>query len=268
MTIDITLDENKNIITNSEVVSKVSENKATTLKFHVGSFIEKYGFNFYLDIEKPDGSKFTTKKLNVVNNIVEYEITNNLLDQEGFLQIEVVLIKDNIKIIYPTLWLKVKRSINASNELAPENKTLMSQIEEVLKIINISGSGDKYLSDDGTYKNISSGSSDYDSLENQPIKRIISMDSENPTILRNLESGAYLLHGWFKPYDKSNDIMAAQTPIITIVATSSDASYIQLFFPYNNMVQYFEITDNNYIENSISFNDILNRIENLENINK
>lgn len=41
MTIDITLDENKNITANSKVIGKVSENKTTLLKFHVGDFIEK-----------------------------------------------------------------------------------------------------------------------------------------------------------------------------------------------------------------------------------
>lgn len=268
MIIDITLDENKNITANSKVISKVSENKATLLKFHVGDFIDKYGFNFYLDFEKPNGSKFTTQKLNVVNNLVEYEITNSLLDESGFLQVEVILTKDNKKIIYPTLWFEIDKSINATNELAPENKTLISEIEEVLNKIDDSGTGTKYLSDDGTYKEISGGTTDYDSLDNQPIKRIVNMDSGNPTILRNLDSGAYLLHGWFKPYAGSDITSAAQTPIIAIVTTSSDTSYIQLFFPYDNMVQYFEITDNSYKDSSISFNDLLSRIEALENANK
>lgn len=268
MTIDITLDENKNITANSKVISKVSENKATLLKFHVGDFIDKYGFNFYLDFEKPNGSKFTTQKLNVVNNLVEYEITNSLLDESGFLQVEVVLIKDNKKVIYPTLWFEIDKSINATDELAPENKTLISEIEEVLNKIDTSGTGDKFLSDDGTYKNISGGTSNYDNLENQPIKRIISMDDDKPTVLRNLDSGAYLLHGWFKAYASSDELMAAQTPIIAIVTSSSDTSYIQLFFPYDNMVQYFEITDSSYKDNNISFNDLLSRIEALEKVNK
>lgn len=149
MIIDITLDENKNITANSKVISKVSENRATLLKFHVGDFVEEYGFNFYLDFKKPNGSKFTTQKLNVVNNLVEYEITNSLLDESGFLQVEVVLIKDNKKVIYPTLWFEINESINATDELAPENKTLISEIEEVLNKIDTSGTGTKFLSDDG-----------------------------------------------------------------------------------------------------------------------
>lgn len=264
MTIDITLDENKNITANSKVISKVSENRATLLKFHVGNFVEEYGFNFYLDFKKPNGSKFTTQKLNVVNNLVEYEITNSLLDESGFLQVEVVLIKDNKKVIYPTLWFEINESINATDELAPENKTLISEIEKVLDKIDTSGTGTKFLSDDGTYKNISSGTSDYDDLENQPIKRITSMDNENPVILRNLESGAYLLHGWFSPFTGSTVKMAAQTPIIATVATTSDISYIQLFFPFNNIIQYFEIKDDDFTSKNVSLNDLLSRIEALE----
>lgn len=264
MTIDITLDENKNITANSKVISKVSENKATLLKFHVGDFIDKYGFNFYLDFEKPNGSKFTTQKLNVVNNLVEYEITNSLLDESGFLQVEVILTKDNKKIIYPTLWFEIDKSINATDELAPENKTLISEIEEVLNKIDTSGTGDKFLSDDGTYKEVSSGTTDYDGLENQPIKRITSMDKENPIVLRNLTSGVYLLHGWFSPYTGSTIKMAAQTPVIATVAISSIASYIQLFFPFNNIIQYFEIKDDDYTSKNISLNDLLSRIEALE----
>lgn len=264
MIIDITLDENKNITANSKVIGKVSENKTTLLKFHVGDFIENYGFDFYLDFEKPNGSKFTTQKLNVVNSLVEYEITNSLLDEEGFLQVEVVLMKGNKKAIYPTLWFDVKKSINATDELAPENKTLISEIEEVLNKIDTSGTGNKYLSDDGTYKEVSGGTTDYDSLENQPIKRMTSMDKENPIILRSLISGAYLLHGWFCPFAGSTTKMAAQTPIIATVATTSNTSYIQLFFPFNNMVQYFEITDDNFTNKNISLNSLLSRIEKLE----
>lgn len=112
--------------------------------------------------------------------------------------------------------------------------------------------------------NDQSGTTDYDSLENQPIKRITSMDGENPIVLRSLKSGAYLLHGWFSPYTGSTVKMAAQTPVIAVVATSSDTSYIQLFFPFNNIIQYFEIKDDNFTSKNVSLNNLLSRIEALE----
>lgn len=266
MTIDITLNDLKEITANSDVIGKTFENKAVILCFHLTE--KMLNKDFYLDIEKPDGTKFRTKKLIVEDNKINYQVSNSILDISGFMNIEVILQKDDIVEKYPSLNFKIEDAINAIETLPEDNPTLVKQIEKVVDIIDTTGDGTKFLCCDGTYKPISSGTTDYDSLENQPIKRITSMDDENPVILRSLDSGAYLLHGWFKPYAGSDITSAAQTPIIAIVTTSSDTSYIQLFFPYDNMVQYFEITDNSYKDSSISFNDLLSRIEALENANK
>ena len=266
MIIDIALNDLKEITANSDVIGKTFENKAVILCFHLTE--KMLSKDFYLDIKKPDGTKFRTQKLVVEDNKINYQVPNSILDISGFMNIEVILQKDDIVEKYPTLNFKIEEAINAIETLPEDNLTLVQQMEKVVDIIDTTGDGTKFLCCDGTYKPISSGTIDYDKLENQPIKRIISMDDENPTILRSLDSGAYLLHGWFKPYASSKDIMAAQTPIIAIVATSSDTSYIQLFFSYNNTVQYFEITDESYTDNSISFNDLLSRIETLENANK
>lgn len=90
-----------------------------------------------------------------------------------------------------------------------------------------------------------------------PVTKLSSMDAENPVVLRNLESNVYILHGYILPYEGSSDLYAAQTPIQASVAKSSDASFVQLFFPYNNMLQYFEITDSSYTEKSLSLNNIV-----------
>lgn len=267
MIIDITLNDLKEITANSDVIGKTFENKAVILCFHLTE--KMLSKDFYLDIEKPDGTKFRTQKLIVEDNKINYQVPNSILDISGFMNIEVILQKDDIVEKYPSLNFKIEEAINAIETIPDDNPTLLMQMEKVVGIIDTDGDGTKYLCCDGTYKPIpSGGTSNYDDLENQPIKRIISMDDEKPTILRSLDSGAYLLHGWFKPYASSKDIMAAQTPIIAIVATSSDTSYIQLFFSYDNTVQYFEITDESYTDNSISFNDLLSRIETLENANK
>lgn len=265
MIIDITLNDFKEITSNSDFIGKVSENKATILKFHLTEKLSKY--NFYLDFEKPNGSKFTTQKLNIVDNTVEYEITNSLLDENGYLLLEVVLTSDNEKIIYPSLNFKIETSINATNELAPENKTLISEIEDVLNKIDTSGNGDKFLSDDGTYKNVSSsgGTTDYDKLTNQPIKRLVSMDQTKPIVLRNLDSGIYCLHGYISPFDGSTDLFVAQTPISVNIAKSSSISFIQLFFSFGNQLQYFEVTDSNYTLNTISFNNLATK-EYIDNV--
>lgn len=262
MIIDITLNDFKEITANSDVIGKTFENKAVTLCFHLTE--KMLNKDFYLDIEKPDGSKFRTKKLIAEDNKINYQVSDSILDISGFMNIEVILQKDDIVKKYPSLTFKIEEAINAVETIPDDNPTFAKQIQEVVGLIDTTGSGTKYLSDDGTYKEVSAGTTDYDSLENQPIKRITSMDKENPTILRNLISGAYLLHGWFSPYTGSTVKMAAQTPIIAVVATTSNTSYIQLFFPFNNMVQYFEITDDNFTSKNISFNNLLSRIEKLE----
>lgn len=262
MIIDITLNDLKEITANSDVIGKTFENKAVILCFHLTEKISNK--DFYLDIEKPDGTKFRTQKLTAEDNKVNYQVPNSILDVSGFMNIEVILQKDDIVIKYPSLTFKIEEAINAVETLPDDNPTLVQQMEKVVDIIDTTGDGTKYLCCDGTYKPIPSGITDYDELENQPIKRIINMDGNNPVILRSLESGVYLLHGWFKPYVGSKTNMAAQVPIIVLVATTSDTSFIQLFFSYNNMVQYYKITDNSFEDSSISFNDLESRIKALE----
>lgn len=262
MTVDITLNDLKEITANSDVIGKTFENKAVILCFHLTE--KMLSKDFYLDIEKPDGTKFRTKKLIAEDNKINYEVPNSILDISGFMNIEVILQKVDVVEKYPSLNFKIEEAINAIETLPDDNPTLVQQMEKVVDLIDITGTGNKYLSDDGTYKEVSSGTTDYDDLENQPIKRMTSMDKENPIILRSLISGAYLLHGWFCPFTGSTTKMAAQTPIIATVATTSNTSYIQLFFPFNNMVQYFEITDDNFTNKNISLNSLLSRIEKLE----
>lgn len=262
MTIDITLNDLKEITANSDVIGKTFENKAVILCFHLTE--KMLSKDFYLDIEKPDGTKFRTSKLIVEDNKINFEVPNSILDISGFMNIEVILQEDDIVEKYPSLNFKIEEAINAIETIPDDNPTLVQQMSKVVDLIDTTGSGTKYLSDDGTYKEVSAGTANYDSLENQPIKRMTSMDKENPIILRNLISGAYLLHGWFSPYTGSTIKMAAQTPIIATVATTSNTSYIQLFFPFNNMVQYFEITDDNFTNKNISLNSLLSRIEKLE----
>lgn len=84
------------------------------------------------------------------------------------------------------------------------------------------------------------------------IHYIESLEKTNPTVLRNLESGVYVLYGYFKPCDAVDKTLMAQTPIYASVGKSSSKSYIQLFFPLNNTIQYFEITDADYTVESTS----------------
>lgn len=253
MKIDVTLNDTKEIVSNSKIIGKENENKATTLVFHITDRIAK--LNFYLDIELPDGSKFRTSKLDPIDNIIEYVVPNTILNKNGFLGCEVIL-QDNDDYVekYPRLNFKIENSINAIEDLPGENPTLAAEIQKVIELVEQTGDGTKFLSDDGTYKSVSGGA----------IKEIESLDMNSPIILRDLDSGCYCLHGYILPFSGSDALFAAQTPIQVNVAKSSEISFVQLFFAFNNQLQYFEITDSNYTMQNIVFGEILTRLEALE----
>ena len=102
-----------------------------------------------------------------------------------------------------------------------------------------------------------SGTSDYNNLENQPIKIINSMDSTNPVNLRSLESGLYRLYGYFKPYeDYTGNLFTVPAPLFSAVVNNGTITYIQLYFAYGNMIQYFELTDSDFTNKNIMLNDL------------
>ena len=92
---------------------------------------------------------------------------------------------------------------------------------------------------------------------NSPVGSVSSMDEQNPIILRNLDSGVYVLRGYFKEYSGSTSTLVAQVPISVNVAKTEDTSYVQLFFAYGNQMQYYEITDTNSTEKIINFNSLV-----------
>lgn len=228
MIIDITLADNKDITSSSDFIGKVSENKTTLLKFHVTDEIATY--SFYLDFKLPNGTKFTTKKLDIVNNLVEYEITNSLLNEDGTLQVEVILVKGDIKTIFPKLWFKIEDSINATNELAPESKPLISEIEEVLDLIDRTGSGNKFLSDDGTYKE----------LPNEITS--LTGTADDPIVLRNLEAGIYSFDGKVVPFNGGSATTYSYS--LAMVQKTTSYTYVQVFYTQSNNVQFFKINNN------------------------
>lgn len=219
--------------------------------------------NIYIEFQKPDGKKLVSQKLTIIEGTCNCYLCKELLDQVGYLKMQLVAKGENYVEKSQIYEYYVSVSINATDEVVSEFKDVLIDLEErkadsisyennqlqlmangkpIGEVITISGGG--------------SGTTDYNKLENKPIEKLVSMDYENPIILRDLESNVYVLHGYFKPFVSSDTILAAQTPVQVGIARSSDISYVQLLFPFNNMIQYFEITDNSYTENSFSLNDL------------
>lgn len=79
----------------------------------------------------------------------------------------------------------------------------------------------------------------------------IEADRDNITSFRELETGLYTFHGFFTPYFGSDVSMNAPYPVLASVINDGAISYVQIFFPYKNQVQYLEITDDSYTDQKI-----------------
>lgn len=74
---------------------------------------------------------------------------------------------------------------------------------------------------------------------------LIESPSKDGTIacLRDLDSGMYILVGRFKPYRSATTEYAFTNNILASIIRDDDVSYVQIFYPKNNTIQYLEIAD-------------------------
>lgn len=269
MIIKIDLSNNREVVCDNTVIGKTFENNATILHFNLTKdMADKW---FYLEFEKPNGNKFISSKLDVIVSqtmgagtilneeyYVEYEIPSSLLNLKGELKVEAVL-KNESNLVFKTYTMKfnILNSINAGEEIPKNYPDFVSETQKVINLIETDGEGNQYLADDGTYKEVQSGSSDYDSLENKPFTNMTGTE-ENPIFLRTLQTGAYVLSGVCSPYDGSEAYMVANNAI-TYVNYFETVTAVQIFYPPYNQVQYFEVYDDNYITNTVALNNLVTK---------
>lgn len=215
----------------------------------------------WLEFQKPHGQKMVSDELsNDLNNgSIEYYLRSDLLDEIGNLKMQVIASEVGFVKKSKIYEYYVAKSINATEQIADETPSVFDK----LGIIVNDGDGTNYLADDGTYKTVSGGVADYNDLTNQPIIIITSLDSANPVNLRSLASGLYRLHGYFKPYATFTGAFTVPTPLFSAVVNNGDTSYVQLYFAYNNMIQYFELTDENFTNTNVMLNSVLSQLSDL-----
>ncbi len=84
---------------------------------------------------------------------------------------------------------------------------------------------------------------------NSPIELIENTDSSTKVPLRSLESGTYILKGYFTSYEGGTQSYTFSTGMLVAVVYSSSMSYVQIFYPKNNTIQYLEISDTDVVRN-------------------
>lgn len=89
------------------------------------------------------------------------------------------------------------------------------------------------------YTSPGSGGSSGDS----PVKLIANNDSTNKKPLRSIDSGTYVLSGYFTSYEGGTESFTFNSGMVVAILKESSKSYVQVFYPKSNVIQYLEITD-------------------------
>ena len=85
------------------------------------------------------------------------------------------------------------------------------------------------------------------------IRRIESLDTENMLCMRDIESGYYLMHGYFEPYPNSNTTVVLDTMCVSVVR-ADEGSQLMAFSPLNFKIRCYEILVDDTTEDGFVFN--------------
>ena len=104
----------------------------------------------------------------------------------------------------------------------------------------------------------------YDSLE---IKRIENLDKNNPIYFRDIESGYYIFHGYFRPYPNSASFITMDTMYCS-VARLDEGSHLLTISPLNFRMRCYEILVDDTATDGFTYNSWqLNLLDLHENLN-
>lgn len=101
---------------------------------------------------------------------------------------------------------------------------------------------------------------------------IESLDLANPAVLRELDSGSYVLYGKFKAYSGDDTIIVFESKLNANIVKSTDRSSIMIFNPVNSKVECLTIYDDRYERTDVALQDVVAHIgqlkDDLEQIDK
>ena len=125
-----TLTKDHIYICSTSVIGRSGENECTQLEITLDECLcDKW---VYIDFIKPDGSKYKTPKLDIVDNKVIYDIPNALLQERGYLKVQVVLQNDEGEIWKSNIkTYGVNPSINATDDI-PNQEDFITEAQRLL----------------------------------------------------------------------------------------------------------------------------------------
>lgn len=111
---------------------------------------------------------------------------------------------------------------------------------EVWKCVAVYNSKAKNL-DETVYFWVRDG--DYGSGTVGTVTYLENLDSDNRIPLRSLDSGMYVLHGYFTSYAGASNVYTFSSGMLVSIGKATNQSYVQIFYSKDNTIQYLVITD-------------------------
>ena len=133
-TVSVTIGEDHSYNCTVVTLGRTGENAVSQLEITIPE--ELSGFWAYLDFKKPRGQTVKTPKLDIVNNKIEYDIPAGLLNENGNLEVQLVLQSETGEIWKSSVKkYVVLKSIDASEDI-PEKEDFITEAQKVLDSID------------------------------------------------------------------------------------------------------------------------------------
>ena len=133
-TIRAIIGEDHSHICTSASLGRTGENFITLLEITLPEKLCDYWP--YLDFEKPDGETMRTPRLDINDCKITYDVPLALLDEDGYLEIQVVLQKESGEIwkSHPKKYV-VFKSIDAVDDI-PEKEDFITEAQKLVDALN------------------------------------------------------------------------------------------------------------------------------------
>lgn len=99
-----------------------------------------------------------------------------------------------------------------------------------------------------------------------PVTYLESLDAENRKPLRSLDSGTYVLKGYFTSYEGAASVYTFSSGMLVSIVKTEDMSYVQIFYAKSNCIQYLEIADDNVTRKDaklVNMESIANKVDDI-----